>query len=236
MRRRRRWVRPLVIVGVVAALCGGMVAASFTPIFAAEQVLVLGTDHLRAAQVRRISGLSVGTNVLHVDLDAAITRLERHGWIAHASARRELPGTIVVEIRERIPVATVISDDRLALLMGDGTLIEGRLRSRLPRILFRNGAGTARSLKAAALALRTLSAPVRKQVSAASIRPDGSLVLHLRRGAWVVFGPPVELAPKARALAELLRWADDQAIRLTMLDVTVPQAPTARTESGSVPY
>jgi cell division protein FtsQ len=141
-----------------------------------------------------------------------------------------------VEIRERIPVATFISDDLPALIMGDGTVIEGHLRSRLPRVLFRSGAGTARSLGDAARALRTLSGSVRGQVSAASIRPDGSLVLHLRRGAWVVLGPPVELASKARALAELLRWADEQAIRLTMLDVTVPQAPTVRTEDGSVTY
>jgi cell division protein FtsQ len=236
MRGRRRRVRALIIAGIVGVLCAVVAGASFTPIFEAEQVLVLGNVHLRARQVRRISGLSIGTNVLHADLDAAERRLERDGWIARATARRELPGTIVVEVLERTPVGTFMADDRPALVMSDGTVLDGHLRTRLPEILFRNGSGTTEGIGAAARALGALSAPVRRQVDAVSIRPDASLVLHLRGGVWVVYGPPVERAPKARALAELLRWADKHSIRLTMLDVTVPQAPTARSEEGALAY
>jgi cell division protein FtsQ len=226
-------VRGAVIATALLGLGAGGVGLSFTPLFEAEQVLVRGNLQLRPWQVRRLSGLTVGTNVLHVDIRAAMAKLESNGWIAEASARRELPSTIVIEVRERVPVATTILEGRRAVVMGDGSVIEDITLSKLPRIWVRGGSLSERSLVPAAAALRALSDEVRAEVSAASVRPDGSLVLQLEGGVGVVYGPPVEFVEKARVLAELLRWADVGGLRIATLDVTVPQAPTARTFNGA---
>jgi cell division protein FtsQ len=228
MSGRRRWIRASVAVSIVFGLVAAGVGLTFAPIFDAEQVLVQGAEHLGPRQVRRISGLTVGTNVLHVDLDAAVSRLERNGWIAEASARRELPSTIIVEVRERRPVGTMTIKGQPALVMEDGTVLLGATVRRLPRIEIHSATLSEPSVSDVATALGALSETVRAQVTGATVRPDGSLALELDGGVDVTLGPPVELELKARVLTELLGWADHGGLRLAVLDVTVPQAPTAR--------
>jgi len=233
MSARSRWIRVSVAASIVLGLGGAVAGFSYTPIFDAEQVLVRGAVHLRAGQVRRISGLTVGTNVLHADLDAAMSRLEGNGWIAEATARRELPSTIVIEVLERIPVGKMTLEGERALVMDDGTVILGVTLPRLPRIWVRAASLSNPSVLNIAAALGALSDRVHAQVTGASVRPDGSLVLQLDRGVGVTFGPPEELEQKARVLDELLRWADEGGMQLAALDVTVPQAPTARMLDGT---
>jgi cell division protein FtsQ len=228
MSARRRWIRASVAVSVVLGLGGAGAGLSYTPIFDAEQVLVRGAVHLPARHVRRISGLTVGTNVLHADLHAATSRLEENGWIAEASARRELPSTIVIEVRERIPVGRMTFDGERGVVMDDGTVIPGVTLPRLPRIWVSSASLSDPSVSDAAAALGALSDRIHAEVTAAAVRTNGSLFLQLDRGVAVAFGPAEELEQKALALAELLRWADENAVPLAAVDVTVPQAPTAR--------
>lgn len=233
MSARKRWIRSSVAVSVVLGLGGAGAGLSYTPIFDAEQVLVRGAVHLPARQVRRISGLTIGTNVLHADLRTATSRLEENGWIAEASARRELPSTIVIEVRERVPVGRMTFEAARGVVMDDGTVIPGVTLPRLPRIWVSSASLSDPSVSDAAAALGALSDRIHAQVTAAAVRTDGSLVLQLDRGVAVTFGPAEELEQKALALAELLRWADENAVPLAAVDVTVPQAPTARVLAGT---
>jgi cell division septal protein FtsQ len=47
----------------------------------------------------------LGSNLLLLSLDDASQRLADHPWLAEARLRKQLPGTLVVEIEERQPVA-----------------------------------------------------------------------------------------------------------------------------------
>jgi cell division protein FtsQ len=209
-----------------------MVGVTLTPLFDATEIVVQGVDNLGADQVRRLSGLTVGTNVLYADLSVAVARLERNGWIADATARRELPGRIVIDVIERVPVGLVTIDRRKKVVTTDGTVIDSWMPG-LPQILPSLGS-PATSVANAAAALAALPESTRLRVAAASIRPDGTLYLQLERGVGVTYGPPVDLKAKGLALAELLSWADATGTRVTVVDVTVPQAPTARIANGGV--
>ena len=233
MRAPRRVVRWAIAGSILVALGAGALGVSLSPIFAAEQILVHGNDHLRASGVRRISGLRVGANVLHADLDQAMALLERNGWVAEATARRELPTTIVIEIRERIPVGRTLVDGRDVIVMADGTMVAGASAGRLPSIAASMGSGPPGWTAGVAAALGALPPSVLERVRTVSVGPDGSLGLRLGRGIGVSYGLPVELEEKGLALAELLEWVDDLGARVTTLDVTVPQAPTARLASGA---
>jgi cell division protein FtsQ len=232
MRARSRATRWIVAGSIAAVVCGGAVGVTLSPIFAADRVVVRGVRHLGADQVRRLSGLIVGTNVLYADLSHAVDRLERNGWVADANARRELPGTIVIEVTERIPVGLVTVDGRKSVVAQDGVLIDSWMPG-LPRILPSIGAAQD-SVADAAAALAALPESAREHVAAASIRSDGSLFLQLAHGIDVTYGPPVELEAKGRALAALLVWAEEVGARLAFVDVTVPQAPTARLAGGAI--
>jgi cell division protein FtsQ len=219
----------VIVLGII------VLGVSLSPIFAADRVVVRGVHHLSAEQVRGVSGLSVGTNVLYAGLEPAMARLEANGWVAEATAHRALPATIVIDVRERVPVGRVTIEGRSAVVMADGTVLVGTWVRGLPWLIVTIGSGSSPSLTPAAAALGAMPGAVLERVSTVTIGPDGSLVMQLQRGIVVTYGPPIELEDKGRALAELLVWADQLGARVTALDVTVPQAPTARLPNGSSP-
>jgi len=229
-RRAVRWATGAAIVVALGAIAVGV---TLSPIFAADRVVVRGVHHLSAEQVRRVSGLSVGTNVLYAGLEPAMARLEANGWVADATAHRALPAAIIIDVRERTPVGRGTIEGRNAVVMADGTVLVGSWVPGLPRLIGAVGSGSSPSFSQAAAALGALRRSVLDRVSTVTIRPDGSLALQLQRGIAVTYGPPIEVEEKGRALTELLAWADELGARVSTLDVTVPQAPTARLGHGS---
>jgi cell division protein FtsQ len=87
------------------------------------RVDVRGNSWLSDGEVRELLGPAVGENILEVRIDQLKARLTASPWVADATVRRSLPNTLVVEIRERVPLA-LAELDRLYLMDGDGTLIE----------------------------------------------------------------------------------------------------------------
>lgn len=110
-RAARRTV-PAVIatVAVTAIGTGAWLSYRFvttSPQFAITAIEVKGAQHLTDAQVRAVLPVQVGDNVFASDLDSISRSLDNTPWIASASAHRELPHTLVVEIREHQAAAVV---------------------------------------------------------------------------------------------------------------------------------
>lgn len=75
--------------------------------FAIVEIRIDGEHHLTEDQIRGALPVKVGDNVFATDLDTVTSKLRSTPWIASASARRVLPDTLVVEIREHAPTAVV---------------------------------------------------------------------------------------------------------------------------------
>lgn len=58
-------------------------------------------------EIASATGVAHGTSLLDIDASAAEERLLAHPWVAHARVVRVPPGTLVVSVRLREPVATV---------------------------------------------------------------------------------------------------------------------------------
>src|SRR5262245_61541901 len=225
--RRRSVVIALTAVAVLATVVA--VGITFTPLFGARAILVRGNVALEADRVVRLAGLEMGVNVAHLDVAAAETRLRRDPWVADASIRRDLPGTIVIEIRERRPMAAVRGGPILA---GDGTVLPGAepvgsAGQRLPEIVPSFGELDPIAAAGAAEALAAMRASLRRLVAAVVVEPDRSLAIHLRTGVRVDYGVPDDLWAKGASLRAVLDWADREGSELTRVDVTVSSAPTA---------
>jgi cell division protein FtsQ len=75
--------------------------------FAITSIEVRGESHLTEDQVRASMPVRVGDNVFATNLDTITGQLRATPWIASATAHRELPDTLVVEIREHAAAAVV---------------------------------------------------------------------------------------------------------------------------------
>jgi cell division protein FtsQ len=88
--------------------------------FAVTEIDVLGHERRTAEAIAGESGVTAGTNVFSLDLDAARRRILADPWIAQATLARRLPGTILIEVTERKPAALVaLGDTYLATPEGE---------------------------------------------------------------------------------------------------------------------
>lgn len=245
LRRRegRRRLRRLVAVLSVGGGVLGIWAVSLSPLLDVDRLVVRGATRSGATAVEVATGIARGEAMASLDLEAAGRAVERVPWVAAATVERQWPGTVLVKVSERTPVALVgAQEGRWVVVDARGrqlTVVEGDDiaslddMAGLPRIEGlapiasageELGAGAAGALQLSQrLAAAGLSPAPRVEV-----RPDGALdaLIELAGGGdvRVRFGRSERLADKVVALATLLAELDDRPGSV-VLDVRVPEAP-----------
>ena len=81
--------------------------ATASPWFAVREIRFSGLVHASEADLLRRSGLAAGENLFRADLPRAARGIEGHPWVAAARIDRQVPGTLLVEVREHRPAALV---------------------------------------------------------------------------------------------------------------------------------
>jgi cell division protein FtsQ len=105
------WRRPLIVIGVGAALAGAGWAARWylthARHFALTAVRVSPTRHVSAEALIARAGVPLGINLFAVDRDAVARAVSRAPWVARVHVRRELPSTLVLDVVERQAACSV---------------------------------------------------------------------------------------------------------------------------------
>lgn len=232
----------LAIVGVIAVGIGAWVVLN-SALFDIREVRVLGAHEIPEDEVRRLAAVRMGVNLITLETEPLVSRLEEHPRIERASVERDLPDTVVIHVIERLPSGWVRDPNGVVLLAGDGTVL-GRSATRVPDLpeigewpeVLAPGERVD-ELREALRVTASMADGVVRQIE--SVSTEGSdLVLHLRAGGIVLYGSPVDLRDKNRALGRLLVWATEEEIAVRTIDVRVPSAPSlepVRPEHGPTP-
>jgi cell division protein FtsQ len=171
-----------------------------------KSVEVRGNRFLSEGEIRELLGPADGANILGLDIDDLKRRLRASPWLDDASVRRTLPDTLLVEVREREPLA-LAEVDRLYLMDAAGDLIDlyGSRTAAYDLPIVRGLAGLGederrdRAARVAAL-LRDLG-ELQAEVSEITVEPSGDLSVVLRRGGEILrLGAP----PYKRGVAAFL--------------------------------
>jgi cell division protein FtsQ len=131
-RRRRLRARPIWrivrAVVVIAVLVGTGYAigqaATELPWLRVRHISVHGNQRVQTGEVLGLLDGLQGTNLITADLKAWRSRLVASDWIADATLRRRLPGTVDVEIRERVPAGIARVGSRLLLIDTGGQVVD----------------------------------------------------------------------------------------------------------------
>jgi len=107
----RRSATGLVAVGVVALVAtGAWLGYRFittSPRFAITAIDVRGNQHLATDAIVAKLPVHVGDNIFSANTSTIVRSLRDQPWVAAVDARRVLPHTIVIEVRERVAAAVV---------------------------------------------------------------------------------------------------------------------------------
>ncbi len=218
-----------------------------------ESVRVSGNQTLPAAELLAAAGLRTGGSLLTLDLQAARAQLVRHPRVRTAALRRRLPGSVEVEVEERVPCA-VVRAGRDLLVDAEGAVLgaAGAPGGGLPVLAgveVAGGALTARGAEDLAAGLELIAAIGRVGFPAFSAieridlsDPDDALIVP-------VSGRPLVHAGRGDFALRLARWrlvAPDMARRWPELEyvdlraegqvVALPAAePAAAEDPGAAP-
>ncbi|MGZ4820493.1 MAG: cell division protein FtsQ/DivIB [Terriglobales bacterium] len=89
-----------------------------------DQLEISGIRHVTRAQVMDVMGGDIGRNVFFIPLDERRKQLEEIPWVESASVMRLLPNRLQIGIRERTPVAFVQVGSKIALIDGNGVVMD----------------------------------------------------------------------------------------------------------------
>ena len=129
-RRKPLWLAWILLVAVVVGV-GGFAATRSKLLDVDEvQVLLTGNGPLTAAEVTEAAGVSTGSPMVTVDLDALALRVRGLAYAAEVVAERDWPGTVRVWVAVRLPVVSAVEPGgRIALLDSGGTVLEHVVRA-----------------------------------------------------------------------------------------------------------
>ena len=242
LRRRRRLLRPaawgvagfvVVLTGIVllhSAEGGGTIATLRERLGRAIDLRVAdveidGRANTPEPLLRAALGVSRGDPILGFSVEGARQRIERLSWVEHVAVERRLPGTIVVSLTERRPIAVWQAQGRFTLIDRDGQVVAGqdissgdwRSYSALPLVV---GAG-APAATAALLDALTDQPQIRSRLVAAVRVGERRWNLQLRGGMTVLL-PEGAAVPALARLMEV-QGRDDVLDRpLATLDLRAP--------------
>ena len=232
-RRRLRFI--LVGLTILALIFCGW-AALRSPLLDLDHVEIAGLGPLRLAEAEQSIALEKGTPLNDIETGAIKADLEALPWVLHADVERSWPGTVRIEVAERIAVAQISKDGgRVAVVDATGTVIAegGSGYEELPRISVEAGVALGevepQSLPGLAL-IAVLPDDLLLWVEAVTYSPGapaqarGVVGLELVGEAEAHLGEATLLDDKVQALRTVLNGVDLACIRV--IDVAVPDFPT----------
>ena len=131
-RRRRLRARPVVRVARILVVAGVLAYGGYWTARAAadvrwlrvQTITVTGNLRVPTSEIYALVDGLKGESLLSADLDRWRSRVLASPWVADATLRRHLPGTVAVEIRERRPLGLARIRHQLHLVDGAGTIDE----------------------------------------------------------------------------------------------------------------
>ncbi len=232
----RRRLRLLLIGLAVVAAAVGAYGITRSPLLDLDDMVVRGVTQLAPQDVERAAGLSGRSAMVDLDEPTIARRVETLPWVAEASVTKQWPGTVRIDIVERVPVAAVTtpappgSPARWALADVSGQVVEVKPSpaAGLVHIVTASppgqpGSSLAPATRAAVALAASLRPPLEGRVGRVTIGASGDLELTLDDRVPVRFGSAAESDRKLVALATLVDRVDLKTAQ--MIDVRVPSAP-----------
>ena len=210
-RARNRRIALLSVGGIVLALAGLVVTAVYSPLLALREVSVEGTSRINPEEVATALEGQLGTPLALLDNATIERELGAFPLIRSYNIQTVPPGTLVVQIVERQPVASVATASGFSLVDPAGIVLQ-ESTERIAGVPFIDLAGAptdSAPFKAAVEVLLSLPPELLAQVESvtAHTQDDVSLVLA-GVGQRVNWGAADDSAKKAALLASLISVTD----------------------------
>ncbi|WP_194395647.1 FtsQ-type POTRA domain-containing protein [Microbacterium atlanticum] len=224
-RRRAMWAGAAASVLLLAL---GTLGAAYSPLFAVEQITVVGAEQLDARAVETALEGQLGTPLPLVDESAVKAELVSYPLIETYALEARPPHELVVRIVERTPIGLFETRAGYTLVDAAGVALSTTATpaAGTPLLSIRGGADSD-AFAAAGQVMRSLPADIRAQVTEVSATTPDDVTLTLGgSNAQIVWGSAEDSAEKALNLAKMM--AARPPAEVSTYDVSSPDVVVVR--------
>ncbi|BDZ66216.1 FtsQ-type POTRA domain-containing protein [Agromyces mangrovi Wang et al. 2018] len=223
-RQRNRRIAWAVGIGSVVLVVGGLTAAAYSPLMAVQEIVVQGAgERVTADEVQAALDAQRGTPLPLVDDRAVGEALAEFSAIQTWAIERRPPGTLVVRLVERTPIAVVAGGGGFRVVDGAGIVLEEQpVRPEGLPLVDAEGGLAGDGFRSASAVIRSLPDELRASVLSASATTADDVRLELAGGASVVWGSAEESVLKAAVLEALVEAAPPSTV--SRYDVSSPRS------------
>ena len=215
--------RPWIYAGLAGVVLGALGWILFgTSLLGVRTVEVTGSELATPDQVRAAAGIVAGTPMARLDTGAVARRVGALPPVASVDVRRSWPHTVVIEVSERVPLATVAVDGRYGIVDAAGVVFRtvADRPSGLALIDVSAPGPDDPATRAALRVLQALTPELRGRLSVVRADSPTHVRVRLRGGREIVWGDAEQSETKARLATSLLSRPG------RTIDVTAPDAVT----------
>nr|WP_240977389.1 FtsQ-type POTRA domain-containing protein [Planctomonas sp. JC2975] len=196
---------------------------------ALRSIDVVGTQRVQASSIRDALKGQLGTPLPLIDYGAVRKQLAGFPLIRSYSTEADPPGTLVVRIQERTPVALLQIPSGYQLVDQAGVVMQTTAQrpGGYPIVSIPADASESSKRKefaASAAVLAALPAATLSQVDTASATGSEDVTLKFLSGVTVVWGGPEDADLKVTVLVDLQKAAPGASV----YDVSSPNSPVSR--------
>jgi cell division protein FtsQ len=231
----RRRLRIVAAVGLVAAVAVGGVVLLKSPLLSVKRVQLDGAAYIDRTRLAGLVSELRGTPLVDVDTGAVEQALEADPWVKRARVERDWFSGVRMDIVERIPVATFMSEDQgwrivdssgaviVTLEPGHKPLDMVTIQASSPGPDLDPGSVATGPLAMAAAVAPRLPERLQSELDHIAVGDDGSVELVLGTEARIVLGRPERLRDKL--ISSIVAIDGVELDQIEVLDVSTPERP-----------
>jgi len=197
--------------------------SSCSPLLSLKTIRVEGASKVSAASVRTALGGQLGRPLALIDFDSITRKLGNFPLIRSFVTETVPPGTLIIRIAERTPIATLATSSGFSVVDPAGIVIDSSAdrQPSLPLIELGSATKSSPAFVAAVGVLLALPSALLKQVDTVTAQTSDDVTLTLTGGQSVVWGSAEQSALKAKVLAAVIAVGG----ATTKYDLSAPNHP-----------
>lgn len=196
-----------------------------------QRVTVTGLSGPDVSQIRaNLTSTALTMTTLNVDISKLESTVSRYPYVQRLTVTGEGAHGLLIHVEERVPVALVQIAGQTQVVGADDQLLPTTTaHGALPTIPLSSAPGaqmiTAPGARAAIAVLAAAPYALLAHVSGATSSSSHGVIVQLRNGPQLYFGPTTQLAQKWAAVVAVLQ--NKGSAGASYIDVTDPQRPAA---------
>lgn len=200
----------------------GLVLATFqTPLLAIERIDFEGNELITSEELQASTAELMGQPLTTVSETQIESMLSDFTVIESFAIQSRPPNELVIRVRERQPVASVITADGQFVFDAAGVKLSNFSGERIPRIVVTEDPSESARFRSAVDVLLSLPIGLYREISLVSLNTQDSVELTLRDGTRVIWGDDSEAKLKHEVLQTLIANQSEDVD----FDVSAPLAP-----------